>query len=414
VNFWCETVVTPAGVLHGARIVAGAVLPGPAQPDDVLLGTVVPGAANAHSHAFHRILRGRTHSEGGTFWQWRERMYAAAATLDPEHYERLATAVFAEMLVNGWTAVGEFHYLHHLAGAEEHAMELALARAALATGIRLTLLDTAYLAGGFGLPLAPEQWAFGDEGADAYLRRWHDLRERLPEGVLLGAALHSVRAVPADAMRTIVAGLPETVPLHVHVSEQPQENADCRAAHGVTPIRLLADLGVLAARTSLVHATHASPEDVALVAASGATVVMCPTTEADLGDGVGPARAFADAGVPIAIGSDQNAVVDPFLELRGLEAGERLASGRRGRFDPSELLACSGQAGYSALGLLTGDFVELDAASIRTVGSRAEQLVLSATGADVRRVIVGGRVVVEHGRVRGLAAPEELLREAMA
>jgi formiminoglutamate deiminase len=382
VNFWCETVVTPAGVLRGARIVAGAVLPGPAQPDDVLLGTVVPGAANAHSHAFHRILRGRTHSAGGTFWQWRERMYAAAATLDPERYERLATAVFAEMLVNGWTAVGEFHYLHHLAGAEEHAMELALARAALATGIRLTLLDTAYLAGGFGLPLAPEQWAFGDEGADAYLRRWHDLRERLPEGVLLGAALHSVRAVPADAMRTIVAGLPETVPLHVHVSEQPQENADCRAAHGVTPIRLLADLGVLAARTSLVHATHASPEDVALVAASGATVVMCPTTEADLGDGVGPARAFADAGAPIAIGS--------------------------------ELLACSGQAGYSALGLLTGDFVELDAASIRTVGSRAEQLVLSATGADVRRVIVGGRLVVEHGRVRGLAAPEELLREAMA
>ncbi|NQX29103.1 formimidoylglutamate deiminase [Microbacteriaceae bacterium VKM Ac-2854] len=412
-NLWCETLVTPAGVLRDVQIVAGVVLPGPAHPDDLVLGTVLPGAANAHSHSFHRILRGRTHADGGTFWRWRERMYAAAASLDPVRYERLATAVFAEMLVNGWTAVGEFHYLHHPAGAAEHAMELALASAAVATGIRLTLLDTAYLAGGFGRELAPQQRAFGDGDAAGYLRRWYALRERLPAQVRLGAALHSVRAVPAAAIREIVSGLPAEVPLHIHVSEQPQENADCHQAHGVSPIGLLADLGALSPRTSLIHATHVSADDIALVASSGATVVMCPTTEADLGDGIGPARAFADAGVPIAIGSDQNAVVDPFLELRGLEAGERLASGQRGRFDPAELLGYSGQAGYTSLGLLTGDFVEIDAASIRTAGSRPEQLVLTATGADVRRVIVGGRVVVEDGRVAGLAAPAELLREAL-
>lgn len=412
-----------------------------ARPDDLVLGTVLPGFGNAHSHAFHRLLRGRTHADGGDFWQWREAMYTAAASLDPEHYGRVARAVFGEMLVCGWTAVGEFHYVHHQADGTPyptaHAMELAVAGAAVDVGIRLTLLDTAYLASGLGpaggsaAPLLPEQLAFGDGEADGWLARWHGLREALSASfgttglVTLGAALHSVRAVPVDAMRTILAGLPEDVPLHVHLSEQPQENVDTLAKTGRTPTGVLADLGALAPRISLVHATHLTDADVTAIGRSGATVVMCPTTEADLGDGIGPARRLADAGARIAVGSDQNAVVDPLLELRGLEAGERLASGRRGRFSPTELLEVGTDRGYRSLGLgrhtlAVGDpldLVEVSTSSLRTTGAHPAQLVLVATASDVERVVVAGRVVAEGGRLASTtpgSAPERLLAAALA
>ncbi|MBC7442766.1 MAG: amidohydrolase family protein [Ramlibacter sp.] len=431
-------------------------------PGDVRLGTVLPGLANAHSHAFHRTLRGRTHADGGDFWKWREAMYELAGRLDPDRYYLLARAVFAEMLVSGFTAVGEFHYLHHRPDGSrhprEHAMERALAAAARSVGIRLVLLDTVYLAGGIGAPLAPEQLAFGDGSAAGWLARWHSLRAALARDaagdtgtnadagtaaggdtdahtdagarVSLGAAIHSVRAVTPDAMREVLRGLPAGVPLHIHVSEQPRENADCLAAYGRTPTGVLAGLGALESRLSLVHATHLTDEDVALIGASGATVVICPTTEADLGDGIGPALRLQQAGARIAIGSDQNAVIDPLLELRGLEAGERLASGRRGRFSPAELLAAGGRNGYASLGLGDNrlrpgefcDLVEVATDSIRTAGSLPGQLPLTATGADVRRVIVGGRVVADAGvLVPGAAAgpagslrPEVLLREAFA
>ena len=447
------------------------------RPGDVRLGAVLPGLANAHSHAFHRALRGRTHDAGGDFWQWREAMYQVAAGLNPESYFVLARAVFAEMLVCGFTAVGEFHYLHHRPDGSrypaEHAMELALAAAAREVGIRLVLLDTLYLDGGIGVPLAPAQRAFGDGSAAAWLARWHSLRAALggadsaepgdspdspadyPSGmaadvrsgpdarVTLGAAIHSVRAVTPTAMREVLDGLPGTVPLHIHLSEQPQENADCRAAYGQTPTEVLAGLGALTPRLSVVHATHLSDEDVALIGASGATVVICPTTEADLGDGIGPALRLQRAGARIALGSDQNAVIDPLLEMRGLEAGERLASGRRGRFTPAELLAAASDNGYAALGLgrqrlAPGDLcdlVEMAGDSIRTAGSLPGQLPLTATSADVRRVIVGGRVVADSGmlvpgeagragragRASGTSGllpdalrPEILLRDALA
>ncbi|TFC95123.1 formimidoylglutamate deiminase [Cryobacterium breve] len=416
--------------------------------------------ANAHSHAFHRALRGRTHDDAGDFWQWRHSMYAVAGRLDPERYFLLARAVFAEMVVCGFTAVGEFHYLHHRQDGSRyptpHAMELALADAAREVGIRLVLLDTLYLDGGIGVPLAPEQRAFGDGSAAAWLARWHSLRAALgaarpawggggsgspaasPAGtdarVTLGAAIHSVRAVTPSAMREMLDGLPDTVPLHLHLSEQPKENTDCRAAYGRTPTEVLAWLGALAPRLSVVHATHLTDEDVALIGTSGATVVICPTTEADLGDGIGPALRLQRAGARIALGSDQNAVVDPLLEMRGLEAGERLASGRRGRFTPAELLAAASANGYAALGLgrqrlAPGDLcdlVEVAGDSIRTAGSLPEQLPLTATSADVRRVIVGGRVVADSGVLvtsgaagptafpPGALRPETLLREALA
>lgn len=408
---------------------------------DRRLGTVIAGMGNAHSHAFHRLLRGRTHADGGDFWQWREAMYRAAASLDPEHYGRVARAVFGEMLVCGWTAVGEFHYVHHQADGTPyptaHAMELAVAGAAVDVGIRLTLLDTAYLASGLGQAGGPaaalltEQLAFGDGDANGWLTRWHGLREALSASfgatglVTLGAALHSVRAVPVDAMRTILAGLPEDVPLHVHLSEQPQENIDTLAKTGRTPTGVLAALGALAPRISLVHATHLTDADVTAIGRSGATVVMCPTTEADLGDGIGPARRLADAGARIAVGSDQNAVVDPLLELRGLEAGERLASGRRGRFSPTELLEVGADHGYRSLGLgrhtlAVGDpldLVEVSTSSLRTAGADPAQLALVATASDMERVVVGGRVVASGGRLVSTThdtAPERLLAVALA
>jgi len=438
--YWCAILLIDGVPTPGVRLEVGSdgrltgVTTGSAPlPGDVRLGTVLPGMANAHSHAFHRALRGRTHEDGGDFWQWREAMYLAAGRLDPERYFALARAVFAEMLVCGWTAVGEFHYLHHRPDGSrhprEHAMELALAAAARDVGIRLVLLDTVYLAGGIGRPLAAEQQAFGDGSAAGWLSRWRSLNETLgadPDGrVSLGAALHSVRAVPPDAMRAVLAGLPPEVPLHIHLSEQPQENADCLAEYGLTPTGVLAELGALSPRLSVVHATHLTDADVGLIGSAGATVVMCPTTEADLGDGIGPARRLADAGARIALGSDQNAVVDPLLEMRGLEAGERLASGSRGRFSPAALLAAASTNGYTSLGLGDNrlrpgdlcDLVELSTESLRTVGSAPAQLPLTATASDVRRVIVHGRVVADSGRlVSGGGAdrlPEILLREAL-
>jgi len=369
------------------------------------LGFAVPGFANAHSHAFHRALRGRTH-ESGSFWTWRALMYRAAGRLDPDSYRELAGAVFAEMVAAGWTSVGEFHYVHHRPGGApygDHAMELALADAAAEAGIRLALLDTCYLAGGIGRELAPEQARFGDADAGAWLDRWHALRDALAGRsalVTLGAALHSVRAVPREALGRVARELPPGVPLHIHLSEQPAENEECAAAHGLTPTGLLAAEGVLSPRLSVVHATHLTDADIALLGDAGVHAVFCPTTEADLGDGIGPALELQQAGVVLAIGSDQNAVVDPLLELRGLESGERLRSLRRGRLAPDELWRIGSAGGYGSLGLATParvggplDLVELDLRSLRTAGSRVEQLPLTATSADVLRTIVGGRAI---------------------
>ncbi|MGO1560535.1 Formiminoglutamic iminohydrolase [Actinomycetales bacterium JB111] len=400
------------------------------------------GPVNAHSHAFHRLLRGRTHGGGGSFWTWREAMYSAAASLTPESYERLATAVFAEMATAGWTAVGEFHYVHHNPDASpypDHAMERALARAAQAVGIRLVLLDTLYLAGGFDQPLSSEQARFGDGSAAAWLERRAALDAALAgesDLVSVGAAVHSVRAVPVDELRRVAAELPPEVPLHVHLSEQPKENADCLAATGRTPTGLLADVGLLSPRLSAVHATHLTDEDVALLGDARVSVVMCPTTEADLGDGIGPARALADAGATITLGSDQHAVLDPFLEMRALEHGERLASLTRGRFTPAELAAAATTGGRRSLGLdgpagnpaddatnhasahaTTGhaanhpstDHVLLHPDSARTAGSLPDQLPLTASAQDVASVVVGGREIARDGAHVSLGDPGDLI-----
>jgi len=435
-RFWAPRAWIGDAVANDVRITASGGLVSsvetgttPDAADERLDGLVLPGAVNAHSHAFHRLLRGRTHGDGGSFWTWRELMYREAGRLEPVSYERVATAVYAEMVAAGWTSVAEFHYVHHAPDASPydppHAMERALARAARATGIRLTLLDTCYLSSGFGKPLEPAQRRFGDADAGAWLARLSALRSALAEEhpeVVVGAAVHSVRAVPVDALERIGAELDPTIPLHVHLSEQPGENAACLEATGLTPTALLARSGLLSPRVSAVHATHLTDDDIGALGSAGATIVMCPTTEADLGDGVGPARRLADAGARLALGTDQHAVVDPLLEARALEHGERLASGRRGRFSPAELVAALTRGGAAAVGRSIGriavgepcDLLVVDETSPRTAGSDPDQLVLSATATDVTRVIIGGRERAARGAHTDLGPVGDLLRKAMA
>jgi formiminoglutamate deiminase len=442
-GIWCEAALVEADgiptIAGGVRLalregriagVSSGVSPEPG--DEVLNGVVFPAAANAHSHAFHRILRGRTHDGRGDFWVWREQMYRSAGELTPEKYEKLATAVFAEMVVAGFSSVAEFHYVHHqLDGTpypEPHAMELALARAAMAAGIRLTLLDTLYLAGGIGAPLSPEQARFGDADAQAWLDRLGSLRAEIarafpPELISVGAALHSVRGVPEPDLKTVAEQLPADIPLHIHLSEQPAENEACLQAYGVTPAGLLERHGLLSRRLSAVHATHLTPEDIRLLGEAESTVVMCPSTEADLADGIGPARALADAGATIALGTDQHAVIDPWIEMRTLEHGERLGSGQRGRFSPHELLAAATNGATAAMAtpippaaLRPGAVCDLMAVapdSARTAGSLPQQFAFSATASDVAAVVIAGELVASDGVHRRLGAPGRLLTEAL-
>ena len=394
----------------------------------------VPAPVNAHSHAFHRILRGRTH-EGedggaGTFWTWREHMYRYAHALTPAGYQELATAVFAEMVCSGYSAVGEFHYLHHQhdgtpygapgSNTEPHAMELALGKAALDAGIRLVLLDTCYLQGGLGpdgsvLELDETQRRFSDGSVAGWLARHQRLGAALAEldagaGLLsLGAAIHSVRALTDQDMAAIAADLDPGMPLHIHLSEQPAENLACAAAYGVSPTGVLDGAGLLDGRLSAVHATHLSAADIRALGGAQANIVMCPSTEADLGDGIGPARELADAGAHIALGSDQHAVLDPYLEQRGLEYGERLRSGQRGRFSPAELSAAARDSGLRSLGLVANDdHLQVRTDSMRTAGSRAAQLPLTATAADVAQVHINGELVAVNGIHTRLGDPADL------
>jgi formiminoglutamate deiminase len=376
----------------------------------VLPGVVLPGFANCHSHAFHRALRGRTHADGGTFWTWRQRMYELAGGLDPDRYLALARATYAEMALTGVTAVGEFHYLHHAPHgrryAEPNAMGEALRQAAADAGLRLTLLDTCYLAGGLDAdghrPLDDVQRRFSDGDADAWAARVAMLAEDAHTRV--GTAIHSVRAVPRTAFDAVRHAAPGR-PLHVHVSEQLAENEACRAHYGVTPTALLDDAGVLTPATTAVHATHVTGDDMQRLAASHATVCLCPTTERDLADGIGPAEQFAEAGVPLSVGSDQHAVVDLFEEARAVEMHERLGSRRRGRFSPAGLLDAltrHDRIGWPDAGQLAAgrraDLVSVRLDSVRTAGCDPSQVVFAAGAADVDTVIVDGRPVVQGGQ----------------
>ncbi|MFJ8649019.1 formimidoylglutamate deiminase [Streptomyces sp. NPDC093546] len=379
----------------------------------VLRGLTLPGLANAHSHAFHRALRGSVQVGSGTFWTWREVMYGVAQRLTPDSYHALARATYAEMALAGITAVGEFHYLHHAPGgapyADPNAMGEALVAAAAEAGIRITLLDTAYLSSGFGEPPNEHQLRFSDGTADAWAERAALLKER--EHARVGAAIHSVRAVPADQLATVAQWAAERrAPLHVHLSEQTAENEACLAAHGRTPTRLLADHGVLGAHTTGVHNTHLTDEDIALLGGSATGTCMCPTTERDLADGIGPAAALQRAGSPLSLGSDSHAVIDLLEEARAMELDERLRTRTRGHWTAAALLRAATADGHASLGwsdagrLEAGalaDFTTIALDSVRTAGPpprlAAETAVFAASAADVRHTVVGGRHVVRDG-----------------
>jgi formiminoglutamate deiminase len=418
--------------VSGDRIVG--VVEGASAPADSerLAGLTLPGFANAHSHAFQRAIRGRTQRGTGSFWTWREQMYACAERIDPDTYHRLARAVFGEMVLAGITCVGEFHYLHHGPGgtpyANPNAMGEAVVAAASEAGLRITLIDTCYLHGGIDIPLDITQRRFADPDVAAWVARADALAPS--ETCRLGAAVHSVRAVDPEAI-AVVAEWATTrgLPLHAHVSEQPAENTQCLAAYGTTPTALLAKSGALSDRFTAIHATHLTADDIGLLGDAGATVCMCPTTERDLADGIGPSGALVAAGVTLATGSDSHAVIDPLEEARATEMDERLTTHARGNHDAPSLLRTTTANGHAALGwpeagrIAVGAFADLvtvGMASVRTAGTTSgnalESAVFAATAADVRHVVVGGRVVVRDGRHVSIDVAAELgsaIREVM-
>jgi formiminoglutamate deiminase len=417
--------------LDGERL--GAVTTGVASPPpeaETLAGLTIPGLANAHSHAFQRALRGRAQSERGDFWTWRMTMYELAEAIDPDFYLDLARATFGEMALAGITAVGEFHYLHHAPGGERYedpnAMGEAVTRAAREAGIRITLLDTCYLHGGIDREPEGAQLRFSDGSAGAWGERVDGLDEG--EGVRVGAAIHSVRAVDPESAASVASFAAErSWPLHAHVSEQPAENEDCRAAYGTSPTGLLADAGALSERFTAVHATHPADRDFEALASNGCRVCLCPTTERDLADGVGPARRLTQAEVGLCLGTDSHALIDMFEEARAVELDERLESGVRGGHSAAELLRAATAGGYESIGWPEGgriepgalaDLVTVSLEGVRLAGTSAEHalesVVFSASAADVRQVIGGGRFVVRDGLHLSLDAAAELERAIAA
>ncbi|MGH3484305.1 MAG: formimidoylglutamate deiminase [Nocardioidaceae bacterium] len=420
--YWCEQawlgptrgVADAVTVMVDDDRIASVDIGQPAPEDAIrLAGLTIPGLANCHSHAFHRALRGRTQRGTGSFWTWRDQMYAAAERLDPDRYHRLARATYAEMALAGITCVGEFHYLHHDRDgrpySDANAFGEALIAAAREAGIRIALLDTCYLAAGFDRPPEGVQRRFSDGDVD----RWADRVESLATGhaqsddVVVGAAIHSVRAVPADQVGIVAAWAGRhRAPLHVHLSEQPAENTDCLAAHGQTPTAVLDEHGALGPSTSAVHATHLTGDDIARLGSAQAYACFCPTTERDLADGIGPSMALRDAGVTLTLGSDSHAVIDPFEEMRAVELDERLATQRRGSWPAAALLEAATVDGHRSLGFGAGEIaagaradlvaVAMDSVRMAGTGGDVESVVFAATAAEVTDVVSGGvRIVAD-------------------
>jgi formiminoglutamate deiminase len=340
-------------------------------------------------------------------------MYEVAASLTPESYEEIATAVFTEMAMAGITSVGEFHYVHHQPGGKPYddpnEMGHALIRAARRAGVRIALLDACYLMAGFnGQQLHPHQERFSDQSVDAWLDRVEALANDYDDDddVVIGLAPHSVRAVPDESLRRLVSRRDPGTKIHIHVSEQPVENEACLEATGLTPVGFLARVGLLGEDTTAIHATHLTPGDITMLGDSGTGVCYCATTERDLADGIGPSAALHGAGSPLCVGSDSHAVIDLFEEARGMELHERLRSGSRGNLSPRDLARAATVNGAAALGVAGGrletgepaDFIVVSRESPRTTGaSDLAGIIYSATGADVTDVVVGGEPVVSGG-----------------
>ena len=386
-------------------------------------GWRLPGIAHLHSHAFQRAMSGlaeRQTDPADSFWTWRETMYRMAARFDPDALHAVAAQLYVEMLEAGYTTVCEFHYLHHApdgsAYATPSAMSDALVAAARDTGIRLTLLPVLYMTGGFdGRELGPRQRRFGHAVED-YLRLLENLHAQQDELLRVGCALHSLRAVPEVAMRRVLEALPPQVPIHIHVAEQLGEVQDCLAIRDLRPVEWLLRNAEVDARWTLVHATHLNDGEVAGIAQSGATVAICPSTEANLGDGLFRLRDYLDAGGAWGIGSDSHISVSPVEELRWLEYGQRLVTRRR------NIAVAPGTPGVGASllrGVLrsaprstgfeaTDDAIVLDGQAPVLAEARredvAERWIFSGNRPLVREVHVAGRRLVADGAHLGREA----------
>lgn len=377
----------------------------------------IPGIPNLHSHAFQRAMAGlaerQTHPED-SFWTWRETMYRFAARMDPDSTYAVATQLYAEMLEAGYTSVCEFHYLHHAPDGRPYedpaAMSRALIAAARDTGIRFTLLPVLYMTGGFdGRALSVRQQRFGHD-VEAFLRLLQTLRAEENDLLRIGCAFHSLRAVPEAAMREALAAVPADMPLHIHIAEQIGEVQDCLSLRGARPVEWLQQNFEVDARWTLVHATHLTAVETKQLAASGATVAICPTTEANLGDGLFPLRAYLDAGGAWGIGSDSHISVSPVEELRWLEYGQRLVTRHRNiavSADSSSvgetLLRGALASAPRATGQDTGrDFVVLETDAPIFAGTHADDVIdrwiFSGNRPAVRETHVAGQRVVAEGR----------------
>jgi formiminoglutamate deiminase len=364
----------------------------------VLRGLTMPGLANAHSHSFQRALRGRTQREvAGSFWSWRELMYALADQLDETRVEALARATFAEMALAGITLVGEFDYVH---------CSEAIVRAAKSAGIRLTLIDACYLDG--GLP------RFRDSSVSA----WCERVAGLPAGDLVrpAAAIHSMRAVdPKSAARVAEFAAEREWPLHAHVSEQVRENDECQTRYGLTPVELLAQAGALSANFTAVHATHLTHRDRQQLVDNSAWICMCPTTERDLADGIGPVAGR------LSVGSDSQAMIDLFEEARAVELDNRLGTGIRGVYSAASLAAAITGGGYRSLGWPEGgvlrpsalaDLTTVALDTVRLAGTEPEialdSVIFAGAAGDVSDVMVAGQFIVRNGAHVSIEVAAEL------
>jgi formimidoylglutamate deiminase len=424
--------------LHGATLAVGddgrVLAAAPPQASVVRLRgkALMPGLVNAHSHAFQRVLRGRTEfvahlNAADDFWSWREAMYKAANALTPDGVYAASKQAFVEMALAGITSVGEFHYLHHQPDGrpypDEHQLARQVVRAAREVGLRICLLRVAYARAGHKKEASPRQRRFCDASGEEALARTASLRDayRMDPLVTVGLAPHSVRAVPRDWLEVFARDAGRALQgavVHLHAAEQPAEIDQCRAEHNKRPIELLADVGLLDGRTTLVHAVHLGKGEPELIGKAGATVCACPTTERNLGDGIVPADALRAAGVTLAFGSDSQAHIDLFEEGRALDGHLRLQKLRRAPLDDGSggienlghfLLRAATAGGAKSLGLPTGalapgtpaDFVTVDIEAPALAGTRpdavASGLAFAATPACVRDVYVQGRRIVENG-----------------
>jgi len=393
------------------------------EPGDIVAGIVIPGLVNAHSHAFQRVLAGHTEERGpadkDNFWTWRSRMYALAGQVDAATLQVIARQVYCEMVATGFTSVAEFHYLHNEPGRGDagESMFDALYAAASESGIRLTYVPVHYERAGFDEPQPTVDQTHFAQSCDDFLASYESIKSRADRDFRMGIGAHSLRAVSAESLRNIAAvAARDDVPLHIHIAEQQREVQQCLDVYGARPVEWLLDNHEVNDAWCLVHATHMEEEEVAAVARSGAVVCLCPSTEANLGDGLFPLQAYLQQGGRIAIGSDSHVSINPFEELRWLEYGQRLATQSRNvaairqQQTGRNLFELAVEGGARASAKIGGhleqgndaDLVVLDDDSPMLAGhttrSLIDALVFSGFTLPIDRVMVNGKWQVVDGR----------------